>query len=146
MKTDLIALSAIAVEDSAEDFGAAITGAIGLLVQNNYVLAEYLDQVLESYANLGPYFVVAPQIAIAHAKPSTAVLAPGLSLLKLVNAVDSGNTLYPSVSVVLGLATPTPDAHIELMAQLATKLSDEEVMNSLLNASAKSVIHGILNS
>ena len=145
MKTSLIALDAIRVLDSTSDFEAAITEAAELLVSTGCAHADYVSAVLENYRTLGPYFVVAPEVAIAHAKPGPDVLSPAISLLKLNNSVASGHSMHKSVKLVFALATPSADAHIDLMGELASRLSSPETMNSLLNASAKSVIWEILN-
>ena len=145
MKTNLIALDAIRVIDSTSDFELAITAATELLVNIGCARAGYVSAVLENYRTLGPYFVVAPEVAIAHAKPGPDVLSPALSLLKLNNSVASGHSMHKSVKLVFALATPNADAHIDLMGELASRLSSPETMNSLLNASAKSVIWEILN-
>ena len=145
MKTSLIALDAIRVLDSTSDFEAAITEAAELLVITGCAHADYVSAVLENYRTLGPYFVVAPEVAIAHAKPGPDVVSPAISLLKLNNSVASGHSMHKSVKLVFALATPSADAHIDLMGELASRLSSPETMNSLLNASAKSVIWEILN-
>ena len=146
MRTSPILETAIAVQESVVDFRSGISVACDLLVENRFVKAGYVKAVIENLEKLGPYFMVAPQVAIAHAKPSDLVLSPGISLLKLNQPVDSGNELHPEATMIFALATPNPTAHIELMGSLAELLSDSAVMNSLLNASAKSVIWEIFNS
>lgn len=146
MRTSPIASTAIALWQSAPSFEAAVVGATQLLVSEGHVLQGYVNQVLDNLASLGPYFVVAPEIAIAHAKPSEQVLSPGVALLKLAEPVLSGSQLHDSVSLIFAIATPTVDAHLELMGSLAERLSEPETINNLLNASAESVIWEILNS
>ena len=146
MRTNLIALDAIEVLESAPDFENAIVTATELLVSCGHVTRDYVLAVMQNLRERGPYFVVAPQVAIAHAKPGPEVRSPGLTLLKLNEGVPSGNSIHQSVKLIFALATPDPDAHIELMGDLAVKLSNPEIMNSLLNASAKSVIWEILNA
>lgn len=146
MRTSPILQAAIAVQESALDFRSGIITACNLLVDCDFVLPEYVNQVIENLERLGPYFMVAPQVAIAHSKPSAEVLRPGISLLKLLQPVASGNELHPEASLIFALATPDPIEHVELLGSLAELLSDSEVMNRLLNASAKSVIWEIFNS
>ena len=146
MRTSPVSESAIAVQESAPDFESAIIEACKLLVADRFVKPGYIDEVLANLAALGPYFMVAPQIAIAHAKPSDQVLIPGISLLKLRQPVASGHEIHPEATLIFAVATPNPTEHVELLGSLAELLSDSEVMNSLLNASAKSVIWEIFNS
>lgn len=146
MRTSLILPSAISVIESAPSFKDAVVEATSLLVTNNFVRQGYVAAVLANLENLGPYFAVAPEIAIAHSAPSDLVIAPGLALVKLNQSVLTGHQLHSQARLIFALATPDPTAHLELMGELASKLSDSNLVNSMLNASATSVIWEILNS
>jgi mannitol/fructose-specific phosphotransferase system IIA component (Ntr-type) len=136
----------ISVVESLKDFSQAITLSAELLVAGGHAAPSYVTRVVENYQKLGPYFVVAPQIAIAHAAPSDDVFSPGLSLLKLNNQVDSGDSAGSPVSLVFSLCTPDRDQHIEMLGDFALLMSREGIVNSLLKASAESVIREILES
>lgn len=146
MIANLFAPGAIEVAESSPSFAAAIADSAGLLVRAGHATSGYVTEVLENLANLGPYFVVAPSIAIAHAKPSAAVLSAGLALLKLEQGVESGNNENDPVRLVFSLCTPSADEHIDLLAQFARVMSAPDVVNRLLNASAESVIRDILGN
>ena len=76
------------VVDSRE---AAIVGAGELLVASGRTTAGYTAEMLAVLNELGPYFVIAPGIAIAHARPSESVLSAGLSLAVLAMPVEFGS-------------------------------------------------------
>ena len=145
MKTELISLSAIEIAEEIADFRTAIIRATKLLVSVGCVKEHYIAEVVENFERLGPYFAVSSEVTIAHAKPSASVKSAGLALLKISNPVLTGSSVNPTTQLVFALATPNPDAHVDLMGDLALKLTDPEVVNSLLIASAKSVIWEILN-
>ena len=48
-------------------FSEAVAEATGLLVSAGQAKPEYIAEVLANLEALGPYFVVAPGVAIAHA-------------------------------------------------------------------------------
>ena len=146
MRTSPVDPAAIAVAESVKDFAEAIKLASQLLVTSGHAEAAYVIRVLDNFEKLGPYFVVAPGIAIAHATPAEDVLSPGLSLLKLNQPVVSGAQENDPVSLIFALCTPDPDQHIELLGDFALIMSDPEIVNSLLKASAESVIQKILQS
>jgi ascorbate PTS system EIIA or EIIAB component len=146
VKTNLISKTAIAISDRAESFELALRASAQLLVAAGHAQEAYVERVLASYQKLGPYFVIAPQIAIAHAFPGEDVLTPGLSLLKLDEGVSSGVEQNDPVQLVFSLCTPDRDQHIELLGDFALLMSDKSIVNSLLNASAESVIWEILNN
>ena len=90
--------------------------------------------MIKSFEELGPYMVIAPGIALAHARPSEAVLETGLSLVTLATPVEFGSQSNDPVSLVIGLAAKDHDSHIDLMAALSELLMDDEKVNLLLNA------------
>ena len=133
----------IVTQDNSPSFSAAVTQSVSLLVASGKTKLSYIDEVLESLKTLGPYFVVAPGLALAHAKPSDSVLAPGMALLRLTEPVMSGSANDP-VSLIFSMCSPNASEHMEMLADFGQLMSTDQVMNSLLNASALSVIEGIL--
>jgi PTS system ascorbate-specific IIA component len=91
----------------------------------------------------GPYIVIAPGIALAHARPSDAVLQTGLSLAVLAEPIEFGSHNDP-VRLVFGLAAKDHDGHMEVLAELAELLTDEDFVNSLLNALTTAELVGLL--
>ena len=93
----------LAVSVSAADREQAIRASGELLVSSGRVTAEYVEQMLAAVEEFGPYIVIAPGIALAHARPSEAVLETGLSLAVLAAPVEFGSHNDP-VRLVFGLA------------------------------------------
>jgi PTS system ascorbate-specific IIA component len=83
----------------------------------------------------GPYIVIAPGFALAHARPSDDVLRWGMSLVTLAEPVQFGAGAHDPVSVVVGLAAVDKDQHIAALMALGEKLIDAEFVNSLLKVS-----------
>jgi PTS system ascorbate-specific IIA component len=105
-----------------------------LLVSSGRVTPDYVDEMVEVLETHGPYFVIAPGIALAHSKPSDAVISTGLSLITLAEPVIFENAVNDPVRVVIGMCATDHDSHIEMLAELAALLSDEPTVKSLLNA------------
>ena len=135
--------NSIAIEKQRITWPEALEKAVGLLEISGRVTSEYLAQVMNQSASLGPYFVVAPGIGIAHAAPSSAVLETGFGLLKLEKPVASGSLNDP-VSLLFSFCSIDADSHIELLGEFAGLMSTPGKVNSLLNASAVGEIRQIL--
>lgn len=105
-----------------------------LLVASGRATPDYTDSMLEAVEGNGPYIVIAPGIALAHGRPSEAVLEIGLSLVTLAESVVFGNEANDPVRLVIGLCATDHDSHIDIMAELAMFLGDPASVNSLLNA------------
>jgi PTS system ascorbate-specific IIA component len=127
------ATGSLAVAVTAVDRETAIRASGQLLVESGRVTADYIDQMVAAVEEFGPYIVIAPGIALAHARPSQAVLSTGLSLAVLATPVEFGSHNDP-VSLVFGLAAVDHDGHLEVLAALAERLSDEDFVNNLINA------------
>jgi len=133
--SDAFGEGSILIKDSVVDRNQAISIAGDLLVASQRVKPEYVDSMLEAIEKFGPYIVIAPGIALAHGKPSEAVIATGLSLLMIREPVEFKHSENDPVQLVFGLAASDHESHIEVMAQLAEFLSDSELVNSLLTCS-----------
>ena len=143
MLDSAFAQGSIAIEKERINWTQALGKAIGLLVASGRAKTDYLDQVLAQNSSLGPYFVIAPGIGIAHAAPSRSVLETGFGLLKLEKPVASGSINDP-VSLLFSFCSTDVDSHIELLADFAGLMSTPGKVNSLLNASAVGEIREIL--
>lgn len=135
---DSIRVAAIALD---REHAVELSGE--LLVASGRVTPQYVSEMVEVLATHGPYFVIAPGIALAHSKPSAAVISTGLSLVTLAEPIEFQNTANDPVRLVIGLCAVDHDSHIELLAELSALLSDEPTVNSLLNAEDTEHIRGL---
>ena len=115
------------------------------LVESSRTTSAYTNEMIQAFEELGPYMVIAPGIALAHGRPSEAVLATGLSLVTLSTPVVFGSTANDPVSLVIGLAAVDHDSHIDLMAALSELLMSEDTVNSLLRATNESEVRSYLS-
>lgn len=114
------------------------------LVESSRTTSAYTQEMIQAFEELGPYMVIAPGIALAHGRPSEAVLATGLSLVTLSTPVVFGSTANDPVSLVIGLAAVDHDSHIDLMAALSELLMSEDTVNFLLKATNESQVRSYL--
>lgn len=143
MLADSFGPNSIAIVSERLQFDVAVQRATELLVLDQKATTDYVQEVLQNLRELGPYFVVAPGIALAHAKPSASVSEAGFSLLKLDSGSESGSVNDP-VQLLFAFCSPSANSHIELLGDFASIMSEPEKVNLLLNASAESVIRDLL--
>lgn len=132
--TDALANNSIRLQVSATNWSEAIELAGMALEQSGRSTAEYTKGMLSAFVELGPYMVIAPGIALAHARPSKEVLSTGLSLVTLAEPVEFGSERFDPVRIVFGLAALDHDGHIDLMAGLGELLLNETKVNMLLQS------------
>jgi ascorbate PTS system EIIA or EIIAB component len=121
----LLVPEAIRIEAPASDWQAAVRLAGDALVASGATEPAYTDQMIATVDELGPYIVIAPGIALAHARPSPAVRRVGMSLVTLAQPVEFGNAENDPVRLVVGLAALDEEGHIAALSTLADFLSDE---------------------
>lgn len=136
----------ISVGVAASDWRQAIQAAGDLLEASGRTTDKYSDACIAAIESLGPYIVIAPGIALAHAKPTPeTVLQTGLALAVLAEPVEFGNKANDPVRLVFALAAIDHDGHLGLMAALAERLSDQDFVNFLLNSRSTEQIRSALS-
>lgn len=125
---------AILLGRSAGDWRTAVSLAGDALATSGRSLPAYASAMIEAVETFGPYIVITPGVALAHARPSELVLETGLSLVTLRESVAFGHEAHDPVSLVFGLCALDHDRHIELLAELAEFLADEANLSFLRNS------------
>jgi PTS system ascorbate-specific IIA component len=143
---DAFGEGAILIKASVDHRSAAIELAGELLVASGKAEAAYIASMLDAVEKFGPYIVIAPGIALAHGKPGDGVIETGLSLLMLESPIEFQHSQNDPVKLVFGLAATDHESHIELMAELAQFLSDQDSVNALLTCSDTSQIRALLGT
>ena len=92
---------------------------------------------------LGPYIVIMPGFAIAHAAPSPAVLREDMALITLANSVSFGSPNDP-VNLILCVACVDRESHVRALQAVAEVLCGDGVMERLAGASSTQELAGIL--
>jgi PTS system ascorbate-specific IIA component len=132
--TQLLPVDAIRLGETAADWRAAVRLAGDALVASGATTPHYTDEMVATVEQLGPYIVIAPGIALAHSRPSPAVLRAGISLVTLLEPVTFGHRENDPVRLVIGLAAADEEGHITALSTLAEFLSDETRREGLIGA------------
>src|SRR5690606_24840595 len=141
---DELTEDAIAVDAHATDWREAVRIAGDLLTSVGTTTAEYTDEMIATVEKLGPYIVLAPGIALAHSRPSPAVLRAGLSWVQLADPVEFGHEKNDPVWLVVALAALDHDGHIELMSSLAAVLGNTPLLAALRDADSPARVLDLL--
>jgi ascorbate PTS system EIIA or EIIAB component len=141
-------LSAAAIELRADvaDWRAAVRVAAEVLARTGAATPAYGDEMVRMIEEHGPYVVIAPGLALAHARPGPAVLADGLAIVTLSTPVAFGHPHNDPVSVVLGLAIATADEHLAAVASLANVFNDSSAVVELTAATSTDEVLRIMRA
>lgn len=128
----------------ASSWREAVRLAGGVLEQNGSITGAYTDAMIAAVEELGPYMVIMPGFAIAHAAPSPAVLREDLSLITLEEPVRFGSPHDP-VSVILCVACTDRDSHVRALQRVAIALDGEDVLARMAAAETVGELYDILH-
>jgi PTS system ascorbate-specific IIA component len=135
---------AVEIHASAPDWRAAVNLAGLVLVRSGAATPDYAGEMIRMIEEHGPYVVIAPGLALAHARPGPAVLADGLAIVTLAEPVNFGHPHNDPVSVVLGLAIKSADAHLKTVANLANIFNDSNAIQALAAATSVAEVQAIM--
>jgi len=130
---------------SAPDWRAAVRLAAAGLARTGAAEPEYADEMIRMIDEHGPYVVIAPGLALAHARPGPEVRADGLSVVTLTTPVPFGHPHNDPVRVVIGLAAGYA-THLSVVAALANVFNDTDAVDRLAAAASASEVRGILGA
>jgi PTS system ascorbate-specific IIA component len=123
----------------------AIRKAGSLLVAEHKVEERYIDAMVKGFQDIGPYIVLAPLIAIPHARPEHGVLEQGVSLIRLKNPIVFGHPTNDPVQLVCAICGTDGSSHIGMLQSLAAVLGDKGKLELILNTKEKEEIISIFN-
>lgn len=141
---DVLNSDVIQIRKNIESWEKAIKVASEPLIANNTINHKYVTSMINNVQELGPYIVIAPDVAIAHARPEENIKKIGLSLLKLDESINfAENSHYASLIFVL--AAVDNDQHLELLSELAEVLGDNGKVAQLKKAKTINQIQSLIN-
>lgn len=141
----LLAPGAVELDAPAADWRAAITRAGRLLESSGSATADYTQAMIETVDNNGPYIVVAPGFAFAHARPSEAVRHTAISWVRLAEPVRFGHGTNDPVTLVVALAARDDFAHTRAMKELARVLGDADKRELLDVVTSEGQLRNVLD-
>ena len=135
----------ITLQDSVESWPQALELCAKPLLDLQVIAPEYVTAIIEQHQTLGPYYVLAPGLAMPHARPEEGAKGLGLSLLKLKQGVSFGAGEFDPVDVIVMLAAPDKHSHIEMISALAELFSSDEDMAELHRAKTLEEIKTVID-
>ena len=134
---DLVRPNIVALDVEVKDWQAAILAASELMFKDGAVEERFGDAMIRVAKEFGPYIVVAPGIALPHARPEDGVIKASIAVLRLKTPVNFGNKDNDPVFLVTALAAIDHKQHIQGLSELASVLGDEENIKNIKASTTK---------
>lgn len=130
---ELLKKENVQIYNAAADWRDAIRIAVKPLEEHGYVEACYKEEIISNVEKMGPYIVIADNIALPHARPEQGALQTqiGVTLFK-ENVVFDGKDTPARLFVTL--AAKDSNSHLDALMKISELLSDESTVEKILEA------------
>ncbi|WP_058911049.1 PTS mannitol transporter subunit IIA [Entomohabitans teleogrylli] len=139
---DYFPKNSIVIKSRAEDWRQAVDYAMEGLLNNGYIKSDYIQAIKDSTLDNGPYYILAPYIAMPHTRPEAGAIKTGLTLTLLDEPVIFGDD--QPIRLLIGLSAADSDTHIEAIQSLSELLCEDENIQALLAAKNEEQLADIL--
>lgn len=144
MLKDILSDDLIVLQHSASDWKQVIKDAALPLLSSGYINEDYIHAMIQSILKYGPYIVIGPHIALAHARPEEGVNKLGISVMTLKTPVNFGNKENDPVEIIFCLAAVNDYSHMNALKSIVQLVNDEVKVQLLVRASEISEFKKIL--
>ena len=131
MLSDLADKNLIRLSVKAENWEDAVRKSAQALLDNDKITAPYIDAMISTAKEAGPYIVVTKHVALPHAKPEAGAKETAMGIAVLVHPIEFGNKGNDPVKYVFSLSAVDHERHLQAMAELLELLEKEEFYDVL---------------
>ncbi|MDH6363747.1 mannitol operon transcriptional antiterminator [Enterococcus sp. PF1-24] len=131
MLEDVLKDSAILLNQSVSGWEEAIENVSEPLLKEKTIEKRYVEAMIQTVNEFGPYIVIGKHIALAHARPEDGANKLGVSVATLKEPIEFGNDLNDPVKIIFCLAAVDSYSHLNIMKALVDLINDEEKLNHL---------------
>lgn len=130
---DLLKLENVQICERAADWRDAIRTAVLPLERNGYVEPRYKEEIIANLERLGPYIVIAKNIALPHARPEQGAIKTqlGVTLFREPVQFEGKET---SARLFVTLAAQDSNSHLEALVTISELLDQPEKVAQILSA------------
>ena len=138
--SDLLTRERVLTDVVCRDWRESVAASAEVLERQGVVLPAYKGAIIRALEELGPYMVMVPGMALAHARPEDGVLGMGMSLVVLRTPVEFGYAEHDPVRVVVCLAAVDDKKHLKAMAQLFRLFKDAQCQRILWSGDREAIL------
>lgn len=135
MLEDLLKEELIRLDVDAKDWEDAVKQAASPLLENNKIKQSYIDSIISVVKETGPYFVIAPHIALPHTRPEMGAIENALGVAVLKTPIEFGNKYNDPVKYLFTLSAVDTHQHSDVLGELSRFLDNDSFYDMLDNAS-----------
>lgn len=140
----LLELNTIRLQASAADWKQAVRLGVDLMVEADTVESRYYDAIVKMTEELGAWYLLAPGIAMPHARPEEGVKKTSFALVTLAEPVNFGDPDNDPIDILITLAaSDAKTMNEEAIVEVVTLLESEETVQSIRSAKTREEIEAV---
>lgn len=143
-KTMILDKHMIRIDVEAETPEEAIHAAGTLLLEAGKIEERYIEAMIKGFKDFGPYIVLAPSIAIPHARPEHGVIQQGMAIVRLKKPVVFGHPTNDPVQLVCAICGVDNTSHIGMLQAVSSVLGDKARLKTIMDSSDVNEILSLL--
>lgn len=144
MIQEITSQSRIQTKVDAKTWQESIRIAGNILLEHGDIEAKYIDAMIDKVLEFGQYIVIAPGIAMPHARPEEGVIRTSIALMTLKEPVVFGHRQNDPVRIIICLAAKDNTKHLEALSDIADIFGDENKLETILAELDPKVIYDML--
>lgn len=134
----------VKILEGADDWKDAIRKSVMPLEANGYVKAEYKEAIISGIEELGPYIIIAPSIALPHARPEQGVVESQIAITLFRNEVQFDKE-DSTARLFVTLAASDSNSHLDALMEISEILQDEEKVEQILKAEDEETLYSFFH-
>ncbi len=131
--------------EAVDDWREAIKISVVPLERGGYVKGCYKDEIIKNIENLGPYIIIADHIALPHARPEQGTISTQICITLFRQDIKFDNK-EETARLFVTLAAKDNDSHLEALVKISEILSDENVVEEILESKDEATLYHFFES
>ncbi|MGG4490936.1 BglG family transcription antiterminator [Metabacillus idriensis] len=145
MLNDILTKETIQFTNQVDSWKEAIKIGAEPLLANESIKESYIEAMINNVEKLGPYIVIAPKIALPHARPEDGVNKVGMSFLRIKEGCSFSEKTEHHVHLLFVLAAIDNETHLKALSQFSMMLSNPENILKLEQAETTDEVLSVIN-
>ena len=134
MLSELLDEGLVQLGVEASDWEDAVRKSTAPLVELGMATQGYVDDIVRGVRELGPYVVIAPHVALPHARPESGALRAAIGVVTLARPVPFGSPELDPVGYHFPLSATDSDGHLGALQALVVLLRAPAFLERLARA------------
>jgi len=131
---------------SVKDWREAVSICGKLLLGTHKIVEQYIDSMIKTIEEFGPYMILLPGIALFHGRPDEGVREICLSLVTFREEVGFKEFGDESIKAAFAFGATDESSHMEILREMALLLQDGAFIDLLKNNGSKEQIMDMITS